>query len=77
MAAAVGRTEFRGRGRGIGTWLLAAVENRTTSHGLNKLSTLMPETETRVEAFLGSGFVVKRTHYVGELSGYYVAENSG
>jgi transitional endoplasmic reticulum ATPase len=45
-------TEFRGRG--IGTSLLSAVENRMAPHGLNKLSALMPETETRVEAFLAA-----------------------
>ena len=48
------------RGRGIGTLLLAAVESRMASHGLNKLSALMPETETRVEAFSNRGFVVKK-----------------
>ncbi|GAA4053221.1 hypothetical protein GCM10023063_47010 [Arthrobacter methylotrophus] len=52
------------RGRGIGTSLLAAVENRMTPHGLNKLSALMPESETRVEAFLGRGFLLKQNlHY--------------
>ena len=48
------------RGRGIGTSLLSAVENRMAPHGLNKLSALMPESETRVEAFLGRGFVLKK-----------------
>ncbi|MET4004439.1 transitional endoplasmic reticulum ATPase [Arthrobacter sp. UYCu511] len=48
------------RGRGIGTMLLAAVENRMEAHGLNKLSALMPETQTRVEAFTNRGFVVKK-----------------
>ncbi|MFQ4149285.1 GNAT family N-acetyltransferase [Arthrobacter sp. LAPM80] len=48
------------RGKGIGTLLLAAVENRMATHGLNKLSALMPETETRVEAFTNRGFVVKK-----------------
>ncbi|MHA7306758.1 ATP-binding protein [Arthrobacter sp. TMN-49] len=48
------------RGRGIGTLLLASVENRMAAHGLNKLSALMPETETRVEAFRNRGFVVKK-----------------
>jgi transitional endoplasmic reticulum ATPase len=48
------------RGRGIGTSLLAAVENRMAPHGLNKLSALMPESETRVEAFLSRGFVLKK-----------------
>ena len=48
------------RGRGIGTSLLAAVENRMAPHGLNKLSALMPESETRVEAFLGRGFALKK-----------------
>ncbi|MGP9503584.1 ATP-binding protein [Specibacter sp. AOP5-B1-6] len=48
------------RGRGIGTLLLAAVENRMAAHGLNKLSALMPETETRVDAFSNRGFEVKK-----------------
>ncbi|EMY35856.1 ATPase central domain-containing protein [Arthrobacter crystallopoietes BAB-32] len=48
------------RGRGIGTALLAAVENRMAPHGLNKLSALMPESETRVDAFLDRGFVLKK-----------------
>lgn len=48
------------RGRGIGTLLLAAVENRMAAHGLNKLSALMPESETRVEAFSNRGFVLKK-----------------
>ncbi len=48
------------RGRGIGTSLLAAVENRMAAYGLNKLSALMPETETQVEAFSHRGFVVKK-----------------
>ncbi|MDO5753550.1 ATP-binding protein [Arthrobacter sp.] len=48
------------RGRGIGTLLLAAVERRMASYRLNKLSALMPETETRVEAFSNRGFVVKK-----------------
>lgn len=48
------------RGRGIGTLLLAAVENRMAAHGLNKLSALMPESETRVEAFSNRGFMVKK-----------------
>lgn len=48
------------RGKGIGTSLLAAVEHRMAAHGLNKLSALMPETETRVEAFSNRGFVVKK-----------------
>lgn len=48
------------RGRGIGTSLLAAVEHRMATYGLNKLSALMPETETQVEAFTNRGFVVKK-----------------
>ncbi|WP_026555665.1 ATP-binding protein [Arthrobacter sp. 35W] len=47
------------RGRGIGTSLLAAVENRMAHLGLTKLSALMPAGETRVEAFLNRGFAVK------------------
>ena len=48
------------RGNGIGTALLAAVEKRMAPHGLTKLSALMPETETRVEAFLDNGFEEKK-----------------
>jgi transitional endoplasmic reticulum ATPase len=48
------------RGRGIGTSLLAAVENRMAPHGLNKLSALMPESETRMDAFMDRGFVLKK-----------------
>ncbi|MHA7208330.1 ATP-binding protein [Arthrobacter sp. MDT1-65] len=48
------------RGRGIGTSLLASVENRMAPHGLDKLSALMPESETRVEAFLSRGFALKK-----------------
>jgi transitional endoplasmic reticulum ATPase len=46
-------------GQGIGTSLLAGVEQRMASLGLNKLSALMPTQETRVEAFLNRGFQVK------------------
>ncbi|GAA2202158.1 ATP-binding protein [Sinomonas flava] len=44
------------RSRGIGTALLAALENRMAPLGLTKLSALMPDTETRLEAFLSRGF---------------------
>ncbi|WP_427018843.1 ATP-binding protein [Pseudarthrobacter sp. P1] len=47
------------RGQGIGTSLLAAVEQRMGHLGLDKLSALMPTSETRVEAFLNRGFEVK------------------
>ncbi|MDP5228267.1 MULTISPECIES: GNAT family N-acetyltransferase [Arthrobacter] len=47
------------RGQGIGTALLAAVEHRMAHLGLNKLSALMPSSETRVEAFENRGFEVK------------------
>lgn len=48
------------RGRGIGSALLGAVESRMAPHGLTRLSALMPESETRVEAFLNRGFEVKK-----------------
>ncbi|WP_024287772.1 ATP-binding protein [Cellulomonas sp. KRMCY2] len=47
------------RDRGIGTALLAALEKRMEPHGLTKLSALLPESETRVDDFLGQGFEVK------------------
>jgi len=48
------------RGQGIGAALLAAIEKRMAPHGLTKLSALMPDTETRVEAFYDSGFELKK-----------------
>lgn len=47
------------RGRGIGTELLAAIEARMVPHGLSKLSALMPAAETRDEAFISRGFVLR------------------
>lgn len=44
------------RSRGIGTALLAALENRMAPLGLTKLSAIMPDTETRVDAFTARGF---------------------
>ena len=44
------------RSRGIGTALLSALERRMAHLGLTKLSALMPDTETRVDAFLNRGF---------------------
>ncbi|TFC50567.1 MULTISPECIES: ATP-binding protein [unclassified Cryobacterium] len=44
---------------GIGSALLAALERRMAPHGLTKLSALMPETATRVDAFLNRGFEIK------------------
>ncbi|WBM79024.1 GNAT family N-acetyltransferase [Cryobacterium breve] len=48
------------QGQGIGTAMLAALESKMAPHGLTKLSALMPETESRVDAFLNRGFVVKK-----------------
>lgn len=48
------------RGRGIGAHLLTAVENRMAPLGLNKLSALVPEGETRVDDFLDRGFLMKK-----------------
>ncbi|MDQ4503375.1 GNAT family N-acetyltransferase [Sinomonas sp. ASV322] len=44
------------RSRGIGTALLASIERRMAPLGLTKLSALMPDTETRVDAFTARGF---------------------
>ncbi|TFB49886.1 ATP-binding protein [Cryobacterium tagatosivorans] len=46
--------------QGIGTALLAALERRMAPAGLAKLSALMPESPTRVDAFLNRGFEVKK-----------------
>jgi len=48
------------QGQGIGTALLAALEARMAPHGMTKLSALMPESETRVDAFLNRGFEMKK-----------------
>ena len=72
VAAAVGRaahaqgwivflaTAQRWQGQGIGTALLAALENRMAPHGLAKLSALLPESASRVVAFLDRGFELKQ-----------------
>ncbi len=72
VGAAVGRAAYdqgwivflatlpQWRGRGIGTILLALVETRMALLGLNKLSVLVPEGETRVEDFLDHGFAVQK-----------------
>ena len=46
--------------QGIGTAMLAALEARMAPHGMTKLSALMPESETKVDAFLNRGFEVKK-----------------
>ena len=46
--------------QGIGTAMLAGLEARMAPHGMTKLSALMPEAETRVDAFLNRGFEVKK-----------------
>ncbi|MES2093045.1 MAG: GNAT family N-acetyltransferase [Actinomycetota bacterium] len=48
------------QGQGIGTAMLASLEKRMAPHGLTKLSALMPESESRVDAFLNRGFEVKK-----------------
>jgi transitional endoplasmic reticulum ATPase len=48
------------QGQGIGTAMLAALEKRMAPHGLTKLSALMPESASRVDAFLNRGFEVKK-----------------
>jgi len=46
--------------QGIGSAMLAALEARMAPHGITKLSALMPETASRVDAFLNRGFEVKK-----------------
>jgi len=46
--------------QGIGTAMLAALEAHMAPDGMTKLSALMPEAETRVDAFLNRGFEVKK-----------------
>lgn len=48
------------RGRGIGTGLLEALEHRMAPLGLTKLSALMPELSTRVDAFEEGGYELKK-----------------
>jgi transitional endoplasmic reticulum ATPase len=72
VAAAVGRaahdqgwivflaTKERWRGQGIGTALLAALEKKMAPLGLVKLSALMPEAQTQVDAFANQGFELKQ-----------------
>ena len=53
-------TAERFQGRGIGTALLAGLEKKMSRHALTKLSALMPESATRVDAFVKRGFEVKQ-----------------
>lgn len=53
-------TAQKWQSQGIGSALLAALENRMAPYGLTKLSALMPESASRVDAFLNRGFVVKK-----------------
>ncbi len=46
--------------QGIGSSLLAALEKRMAPLGLSKLSVLLPETTTRVDAFRDQGFEAKK-----------------
>ncbi|MCW4466790.1 bifunctional GNAT family N-acetyltransferase/ATP-binding protein [Glutamicibacter sp. MNS18] len=48
------------RGRGIGTSLLSALENRMVPHGLNQLSALMPAADSCIDAYTSRGFTLKR-----------------
>lgn len=47
------------RHRGIGSAMLAALEKNMAPHGLTKLSALIPENESRVDAFANQGFELK------------------
>lgn len=53
-------TSAKWQSLGIGTAMLAALEARMAPHGMTKLSALMPESETKVDAFLNRGFEVKK-----------------
>ena len=53
-------TAHKWQSQGIGTALLAALESRMAPDGMTKLSALMPESETRVDAFLNRGFEMKK-----------------
>jgi len=46
--------------QGVGRAMLAALERAMASHGLSKLSALLPDTAMRVDAFLDQGFEVKK-----------------
>ena len=53
-------TAQRWQNQGIGTALLGALEKRMAPYGLAKLSALLPESASRVDAFLNRGFEVKK-----------------
>lgn len=53
-------TANKWQGQGIGTGMLAALEKRMAPHGLAKLSALMPESASRVDAFVNRGFELKQ-----------------
>jgi SpoVK/Ycf46/Vps4 family AAA+-type ATPase len=53
-------TAQRWQNQGIGTALLGALEKRMAPYGLAKLSALLPESASRVDAFLNQGFEVKK-----------------
>ncbi|TDW29774.1 ATP-binding protein [Cryobacterium psychrophilum] len=53
-------TAQKWQSQGIGTAMLAALEARMAPDGMTKLSALMPESETRVDAFINRGFEVKK-----------------
>jgi transitional endoplasmic reticulum ATPase len=53
-------TAERWQNQGIGTAMLAALEKRMAPYGLAKLSALLPESASRVDAFLNRGFEVKK-----------------
>ena len=48
------------QGKGIGSEMLAALEKKMAPYGLSKLSALLPDTAMRADAFLDSGFEVKK-----------------
>lgn len=53
-------TAERWQNQGIGTAMLAALEKRMAPYGLAKLSALLPESASRVDAFLNRGFELKQ-----------------
>ena len=82
--------EDQWRRHGIGSAMLASIENRMAPLGLTKLSTLVPDSEHRVDALTNSGFL-EREHLryferhipvqrqemglLGELGGRLMARN--
>ena len=53
-------TAERWQNQGIGTAMLAALEKRMAPYGLAKLSALLPDSPSRLDAFVNRGFEMKK-----------------